>query len=161
MIQNETVFKFTFILIPVTAILLSVAEGFLISKLGWAEFRKAWLYAFVSNLISGFVAMILTFALIIVLLVAMSSGSVPDAADRFREGDDATIKSIIGWLFWACLAVIPITFFISKRGFLKVFQIQKGWTAWVYAFVSAVVNLTFTLAVPIIFASLYIYFVGL
>ena len=150
-IDGKMISLIAILLMVTTYLLLSSLEAFVISRFGWVKFSKALGYSFLSNFVSGFLTLILSFGLIFVFILVLAEitthavvGSVVN--NGAAEPQTPVFQYVIGYLI-----IVPTIFFLFKRLFLRVFEIKKGIVAWVYALVSSILTLAVTITVPILF----------
>ena len=116
------------------------AEAFWISKKGWTNFGRAFVFSALSNFIGFCVSFAVVFLCIIALLPLMFDNTV---ANSFETHSVAIITvGIFAVLF------TPVFLTICKRIFLAVLKIQTGKAAWFYALVSSVLIIVVSLGVP-------------
>lgn len=132
-------------------LLLSSIEALVISRLGWVTFSKAMGYSFLSNFVSGFLTLILSFGLVFVFILVLAEITTHAVVGSVVNNGVAEPQTPVFEYVIAYLIVVPTIFFLFKRLFLRVFDIKKGVVAWIYALVSSISTLTISIAVPILF----------
>ena len=132
-------------------LLLSSLEALVISRFGWVNFSKALGYSFLSNFVSGFLTLILSFGLVFVFILVLAEITTHAIAGSVVNNGAAEPQTPVFEYVVAYLIVVPTIFFLFKRLFLRVFDIKKGVVAWIYALVSSVSTLAIIIAVPILF----------
>lgn len=115
------------------------AEAFWLSKRGWTNFARGFVFSAVSNFI-GFAVGLFVFFLVFVIFAMLSL--------------DGSLKRLPDGLFigMSVLAIFltPTLLIICKRILLAMLKIQTGSAAWLYALVSSILIVVVSLGVPVL-----------
>ena len=122
-----------------------VAEAFWLSRKGWANFGKSFVFSALSNFIGFAVGLFVFFMVMGVFLMLTLDGTTQRIFDS-AVGGPAAIATLIFATF-----LTPVLLIIGKRIFLGLLKIQTGKTAWLYALVSSILIFAIALGVPIVF----------
>lgn len=124
------------------------AEATWLSKKGWTNFGRAFVFSAVSNFIAFAIGVSVFFVVLMVFMMLSLDGSLS------KMSKTTTVLGIALVIFAALLT--PILLVIGKRIFLGVLKIQTGKPAWLYALVSSVLIFVFANGVPTMVG----YFIG-
>ncbi|HEX8250802.1 MAG TPA: hypothetical protein VF599_21695 [Pyrinomonadaceae bacterium] len=129
----------------VSVIGLTLLEAFWIKRSGWAGFGRSLAFSVLTNFIGlaiGFFAMFVVFG---VVLAMAWDGSI----EKFPLRDYGIVAFLVfGVLFF------PLFLMMCKRLFLKLFKIQTGKTAWLFALAAALSVFIISLGLPALAAYL-------
>jgi len=115
------------------------AEAFWISRKGWANFGKAFVFSAVSNFIGFGVGLFIFFVVLAIFMMLSLDGSL----NRMS----AALGVVIA-LFAVLLT--PALLLTGKRILLAVLKIQSGKAAWLYALASSVLIVVVALGLPLL-----------
>ena len=150
-IDGKMILMISSILIIGIFLLLSSIEALVISRFGWVNFSKALGYSFLSNFVSGFLTLILSFGLVFVFILVLAEITTHAVVGSVVNNGVAEPKTPVFEYVVTYLIVVSTIFFLFKRLFLRVFDIKKGVVAWIYALVSSVSTLGMIVGISILF----------
>jgi hypothetical protein len=125
---------------------LTFLEAFLIKRKGWSGFGRALAFSVLTNLIGFAVGSFVIFVVVGVVLAMAWDGSL----ERFPLKDYGIGAVLVGGALF-----FPLFLTLCKRLFLKLFEIQTGKTAWLFALAASIAIFIISHGLPVLAAYLF------
>lgn len=125
--MESLAFVAAFLLIVLSLIVASFAEAAILKRIGWVDFQRGAIFAFIANTVTLVFAMPLAFFGGMFVFFSLLSG-LGFGGTKSDPGLDN-----IGF---GMLLTIPIGLFAWRRLLTRLLQIARGTRAWVYAIAS-------------------------